>query len=513
MSSLEHTVSQHTISNNTISLEDDKKFALEELMTSIIIKTVETLRWSRSYEVICGQRRRQVPDDLICEHLSALAEYYQQYEALSNQPLEELMDGIPPLGTLIKELLDSKVIKAVRMPDTYGGSSVVHYAPFSAKEEELQIETLAGDEPEAAQAQWSIGALFGLDRQPQRLSVEATNEAMDKVMDEMLETIVDVTEANMKDSAIKELQDRLFERLLLEATDELSHEADISNIAMQTIAHTAVKATNNVKTKIVTNWWGNRVVEKISPIADPETLIQWSSNRSRCEFTSNSEAQLTQTDEQRFEKILMEGVRVVIHRLPDDQTWASTNVESINLHEDKRIIRLRRIMVLDADRKRISICTAAGKDLHDQDEGIVMADVDYVCVGACTKILHKSLEHMNGNLYCFDAIDHAKRCFSLLGSKRVLDIEIRPTSMQRREERFAAQEIAAAAARTLHRIQQQQHGRLGLSFGSSINKYMPFLATMPVAEDAPRLNSASDQGDSPNILCAPEVHPDAKNEA
>ena len=71
------------------------------------------------------------------------------------------------------------------------------------------------------------------------------------------------------------------------------------------------------------------------------------------------------------------------------------------------------------------------------------------------QILHKSLEHMNGNLYCFDAIDHAKRCFSLLGCKRVLDVEIRPTSMQRREERFAAQEIAAAAARTLHRIQQQ----------------------------------------------------------
>jgi len=277
---------------------------------------------------------------------------------------------------------------------------------------------------------------------------------------------------------------------------------------MQSIAHTAVKA-NQAKTKIVTNWWGNKVVENITPIADPETLIQWSSNRSRCEFTSNSEAQLTQTDEQRFEKILMEGVRVVVHRLPEDLGWANTNVESINLREDKRVIRMRRILVLDADRKRISICTAAGKELHDEDEGVEMRDVDFVCVGACTKILHKSLEHMNGNLYCFDAIDHAKRCFSLLGRNRVLDIEIRPTSMQRREERFAAQEIASAAARTLHRIQQQE-GRLGIRFGGSINTYRPFLATMPVAEDAPRLASIDQEEPMSSVLCTPEAHPDAR---
>merc|ERR1719181_276761 len=142
-------------------------------------------------------------------------------------------------------------------------------------------------------------------------------------------------------------------------------------------------------------------------------------------------------------------------------------------------------MVLDADRKRISICTAAGKELRDEDEGVLMSDVDYVCVGACTKILHKSLEHMNGNIYCFDAIDQAKRCFSLLGRERVLDVEIRPTSMQRREERFAAQEVAAAAARTLQRIAQREQ-QLGISFGGSISNYRPFLATMPVMENAPR---------------------------
>ena len=74
----------------------------------------------------------------------------------------------------------------------------------------------------------------------------------------MLETVVEVSEANIKDNAIVELQDILFERLLFEATDELSRDADIANFAMQSIAHTAVKA-NQAKTKIVTNWWGNKV--------------------------------------------------------------------------------------------------------------------------------------------------------------------------------------------------------------------------------------------------------------
>ena len=86
----------------------------------------------------------------------------------------------------------------------------------------------------------------------------------------------------------------------------------------------------------------------------------------------------------------MEGVRVVVHRLPEDLGWANTNVESINLREDKRVIRMRRILVLDADRKRISICTAAGKELHDEDEGVEMRDVDFVCVGACTKVTTKN---------------------------------------------------------------------------------------------------------------------------
>ena len=38
MNDTEHTVAAHTIKNHAITVEDDKKFALEELMTSIIIK-------------------------------------------------------------------------------------------------------------------------------------------------------------------------------------------------------------------------------------------------------------------------------------------------------------------------------------------------------------------------------------------------------------------------------------------------------------------------------------------
>lgn len=89
---------------------------------------------------------------------------------------------------------------------------------------------------------------------------------------------------------------------------------------------------------------------------------------------------------------------------------------------------------------------------EEHDLSMALSDVQLICMGACCKLLQDSLSHMNGSMYRTDSIEQSRRCFSLIGAGRALHIEIRPTNMQRSEERRAAQQVTEAVARTLHRL-------------------------------------------------------------
>lgn len=73
----------------------------------------------------------------------------------------------------------------------------------------------------------------------------------------------------------------------------------------------------------------------------------------------------------------------MVHVIPDNPAWAKLDDNS----EIERVMRMRRVLVLDPtpswDKSgpQILICTAEGNELHDEDEGVSMRDVDYVCTG------------------------------------------------------------------------------------------------------------------------------------
>ena len=105
-------------------------------------------------------------------------------------------------------------------------------------------------------------------------------------------------------------------------------------------------------------------------------------------------------------------------------------------------IRVRRVLFLDEQCSALQFFKISGS----------LSDIQLICMGACSRILQESLAHMNGSLYRTDSIEQSRRCFSLIGTDGTLHVEVRPTNMQRSEERRAAQQVTEAVSRTLHRL-------------------------------------------------------------
>lgn len=120
-------------------------------------------------------------------------------------------------------------------------------------------------------------------------------------------------------------------------------------------------------------------------------------------------------------------------------------------------IRVRRVLFLDEQCSALQFFKISGSPpqevLTEEPElRMALSDIQLICMGACSRILQESLAHMNGSLYRTDSIEQSRRCFSLIGTDGTLHVEVRPTNMQRSEERRAAQQVTEAVSRTLHRL-------------------------------------------------------------
>lgn len=150
---------------------------------------------------------------------------------------------------------------------------------------------------------------------------------------------------------------------------------------------------------------------------------------------------LALTDTGPFHKLIREGIPVIIHFLPAQET---------------RVRRVKRLMILDA----VSNFDEYGEELpfHKRvmpklkfaklDVPQLLATLDYVHVndvldivtGAFTTVLHRSMTQLYGKAN-FDRSNNEKRCFTIMGpispfdGRPCIDVEINPYDRQKSEVR------------------------------------------------------------------------------
>ena len=177
-----------------------------------------------------------------------------------------------------------------------------------------------------------------------------------------------------------------------------------------------------------------------------DMLIFWSFAHEGVFKVTNDASHWDDSECSAFKKLISDGLRVLLHK---EMETASG-----------RITRVRRIMMLLDGALRF--CTVEGETLVDEGEGVLLSEIDYVCVGPCSSTCRSSLESLHGKLYSLDAMEQSKRVFSVFAQGRSIDIEVRPSAPQsrpknvnEREERWAAQDISFCCARTIQRLSKE----------------------------------------------------------
>lgn len=116
----------------------------------------------------------------------------------------------------------------------------------------------------------------------------------------------------------------------------------------------------------------------------------------------------------------------------------------------ERVLRRRRVLQLDEHLGRL-VFHREGADgrLADVGEGVALGEVHHVGVGAQTKVLQLSLEHLHGSASGAAAAAHSQRCLALYAERRVWHFEVEPRDAMDREEAELARRLAHPLAESI----------------------------------------------------------------
>eukprot|EP00602_Paraphysomonas_sp_CaronLab_P012893 CAMPEP_0185038114 /NCGR_PEP_ID=MMETSP1103-20130426/33366_1 /TAXON_ID=36769 /ORGANISM="Paraphysomonas bandaiensis, Strain Caron Lab Isolate" /LENGTH=627 /DNA_ID=CAMNT_0027576401 /DNA_START=260 /DNA_END=2143 /DNA_ORIENTATION=- len=162
-----------------------------------------------------------------------------------------------------------------------------------------------------------------------------------------------------------------------------------------------------------------------------------------------------------FQRILIEGVRVVIHFM---------------IPGSLRPRRIKRLMILDDDlrdedrhkkqpKHRLLFYKLEAGVLKETEDSVAVGDITDILTGAHTSVFKCSLNQLHGEGISYDKSGTEKRCFTMMGvqspfdSRLGLDVEIQPMDKQKPEELQAASMISLGVATAIQVLSNLEHTR------------------------------------------------------